>query len=167
MSSQDMIKKSYNEETKEAVILWGTFIIHVNLETGHAAYYKGDDKELDYPSHRMVWDEERINRAKAAIAGRPQRSSSEPRRVVKKSSEVLNYYYYNSSDREDYFRTAHPLNSSSPDGVLVRIHKDNTNEDYPAYICKCTSGSGMHDWKISNKGAFEKALEETLAFIGI
>lgn len=162
--SQDMIKKSYNDETKEAVILWGTFIIHVNLETGLALYYKGNDKELDYPDHRMVWDAERIKRAKAAIEGRPQRSSLEPRRVVKKSSGVLSYYYYNSSEKEDFFRTAYPLNGKAPDGVLVRIYKD-TTIDYPAYICKSTVGGSMNSWNISNKKAFDDAIDKALALI--
>jgi hypothetical protein len=143
----------------------GNFYNPRKPETGLALYYKGNDKELDYPDHRMVWDVERIKQAKAAIEGRPQRSSSEPRRVVKKSSEMLNYYYHNASDMEDFFRTAFS-DKSTPDGILIRLYKD-TTMDFPAYICKSTSGGDMHRWAISNKEAFDYAMDKALALMGL
>jgi hypothetical protein len=39
--------------------------------------------------------------------------------------------------------------------------------DFPAYICKSTSGGDMHNWKISNKEAFDDAMDKAFALMGL
>jgi hypothetical protein len=70
---------------------------------------------------------------------------------------------------EDFFRTALPLNrgtSDTPDGILIRIYKD-TTIDFPTYICKSISGGDLHSWAISNKEAFDNAMDKALALMGL
>lgn len=67
MALDEMIKKSYDRETGQAVLYWKPFIIHLSVHTTCARYYRDTDVDIDHPCFELNWDEPKMRLARIAL----------------------------------------------------------------------------------------------------
>ena len=101
----DMKKRSFDHSTNKAIIEWSPFVIHLDLNTNEALYYRGEPKaeDLNTPDFCLTFDSQKIKLAHKALGinnNSEDVANKQKALILESSDNEKAHYYMNTSGGE-------------------------------------------------------------------
>jgi len=147
----DMKKRSFDSSTNKAIIEWSPFVIHLDLNTNEALYYRGEPKpeDLNTPDFRLTFDSQKIKMAHKALGinNNSENVENKDKTLILKSSHNKNIHYYiytSSGQGEEYIKVEEGVFSHhglfEVKGQYINLLKN--GEVFLVHICRQFNGIG-------------------------